>query len=432
MSRVQIEKDFAQLYIGQNQKLLVESYYRKKKKTMLLFIAVAAGLLLVLIFQALQKRRLEEGRLIERNAYGQGSREVKLEVELEEGGWQPVTITLEERQYSQEEIEKSFDEAEKILPDIILGENTSVDEIRDDLYLPSELEGCPLHLSWKSSNPDLLDSRGKLHEKKLSEQNELIMLTVKMEYGEWQREHSFYVRIMEKKKITELSVLEKLSDNIQRTEAAKREVQVLELPVELENNNLRWRYPLDKSIFIFFALIPILLFIIWQEQDKEIHKKAEERKKLLQSGYPEFVTKLILFLEAGMTVKGAFFRITEDYQRKREKGKENNYLYEELQYICQRMKNGMSEKDAYEMLGIRCELPLYRKLSTLLIQNLQKGAAGMLDTLRQEGWKANEERKNQVKRKGEEAGTKLLFPMMVMLGIVMLLIIVPACFSFQM
>ena len=189
---------------------------------------------------------------------------------------------------------------------------------------------------------------------------------------------------------------------------------------------------MDKSIFIFFALIPILLFIIWQEQDKEIHKKAEERKKLLQSGYPEFVTKLILFLEAGMTVKGAFFRITEDYQRKREKGKENNYLYEELQYICQRMKNGMSEKDAYEMLGIRCELPLYRKLSTLLIQNLQKGAAGMLDTLRQEGWKANEERKNQVKRKGEEAGTKLLFPMMVMLGIVMLLIIVPACFSFQM
>ena len=86
---------------------------------------------------------------------------------------------------------------------------------------------------------------------------------------------------------------------------------------------------------------------------------------------------------------------------------------------------------AYELLGSRCGLPLYRKLSTLLIQNVQKGAAGMLDTLRQESWKVNEERKNQIKRKGEEAGTKLLFPMMLMLGMVMILVIVPACFAFQ-
>ena len=55
----------------------------------------------------------------------------------------------------------------------------------------------------------------------------------------------------------------------------------------------------------------------------------------------------------------------------------------------------------------------------------------MLDTLRQESWKVNEERKNQIKRKGEEAGTKLLFPMMLMLGMVMILVIVPACFAFQ-
>lgn len=35
------------------------------------------------------------------------------------------------------------------------------------------------------------------------------------------------------------------------------------------------------------------------------------------------------------------------------------------------------------------------------------------------------------KRYGEEAGTKLLFPMMLMLGIVMVILLVPAVLAFQ-
>ena len=42
-----------------------------------------------------------------------------------------------------------------------------------------------------------------------------------------------------------------------------------------------------------------------------------------------------------------------------------------------------------------------------------------------------EERKELAKRIGEEAGTKLLFPMMLMLLIVIVIVIVPAFLSFQ-
>ena len=41
-----------------------------------------------------------------------------------------------------------------------------------------------------------------------------------------------------------------------------------------------------------------------------------------------------------------------------------------------------------------------------------------------------EQRKNLAKRLGEEAGTKLLLPMMLMLSIIMVLIIVPALVKF--
>ena len=43
-----------------------------------------------------------------------------------------------------------------------------------------------------------------------------------------------------------------------------------------------------------------------------------------------------------------------------------------------------------------------------------------------------EEQKRNLQKKGEEMGTKLLFPMIMMLGIVMVFIMVPALYSFQM
>ena len=51
--------------------------------------------------------------------------------------------------------------------------------------------------------------------------------------------------------------------------------------------------------------------------------------------------------------------------------------------------------------------------------------------LEQESEDAFEERKNMAKKYAEEAGTKLLFPMILMLGIVIVIIMVPAILSFQ-
>lgn len=55
----------------------------------------------------------------------------------------------------------------------------------------------------------------------------------------------------------------------------------------------------------------------------------------------------------------------------------------------------------------------------------------MAALLEQEAEEAFEERKNSAKKLGEEAGTKLLFPMLLMLGIVIAIIMVPALLSFQ-
>ena len=95
------------------------------------------------------------------------------------------------------------------------------------------------------------------------------------------------------------------------------------------------------------------------------------------------------------------------------------------------MENGVYEEKAYENLGQRLRLPVYVKLGGLLSQNVRKGSKDLLLVLNQEAKNAFEERKSQARRYGEEAGTKLLLPMVMMLSVVMILIIIPAFLSYQ-
>ena len=73
----------------------------------------------------------------------------------------------------------------------------------------------------------------------------------------------------------------------------------------------------------------------------------------------------------------------------------------------------------------------YMRLGALLSQNLRKGTRGLTQMLRMEAIQAFEERKARAKRLGEEAGTKLLAPMFLMLAVVLVIVIVPAFLSIQ-
>ena len=60
-----------------------------------------------------------------------------------------------------------------------------------------------------------------------------------------------------------------------------------------------------------------------------------------------------------------------------------------------------------------------------MIQNLQKGSAEVADFLRDMSKEAWEEKKNFVKRKGETASAKLVFPIGLIFVGVLIIIIVP-------
>lgn len=72
-----------------------------------------------------------------------------------------------------------------------------------------------------------------------------------------------------------------------------------------------------------------------------------------------------------------------------------------------------------------------RRFGTLLSQNLRKGSKGLSELLKRETGEMFEERKKQARKLGEEAGTKLMIPLFMMLAVVFIIVIVPAFFTIQ-
>ena len=147
--------------------------------------------------------------------------------------------------------------------------------------------------------------------------------------------------------------------------------------------------------------------------------------------YPQIINKFNLYIRAGMTIRRAWFCIAQDYEKKRGQNHRGikRKAYEEMVNTMNQIRGGIPEGEAYENYGTRCSVSIYRKFGTLLSQNLRKGSKGLTELLGREAEEAFEERKNLAKKLGEEAGTKLVIPLFLMLIIVFAIVIVPAFFS---
>lgn len=424
VNKEQIIKEFSQLYIGQNPGQLAEQYFQRKRKEMLLIIASAVFIVIVCGIGAVLNSKVENN-IINRKEGKSTKEEIRLQMKTEGENWQDIILELYPKEYSEEELDRMFLEVCEKLPVLICMENENLQSICSDLNLVQEISGYPFFIRWESSENSVIDEEGKLSwEEEVADEE--VELTAIFTYNDWEKVYTIPVRIQMKR---EKNLVSSLKEDLQQQEEETRKEAFFCLPTLFMENSLEWRYSLDNTYLALGLLFVFLIPLISYLKDREIYNQSGKRKHQLQESFPDFISRLILLMEAGLNIQGAFFRIGEDYLKKRE-GKQD-YLYEEIIYICRQMKNGLTEKEGYELLGKRCGLSCYKKLSGLLIQQLHKGGNGILESLKEEATKAGDEQKRNIQKKGEEMGTKLLFPMILMLAIVMIFIMVPALFSFQ-
>ncbi len=358
---------------------------------------------------------------INRNAYGDGSRNVSLVADDGEGIYH-IPITVSEKYYSQEELTQMSDEVIKILEQEILGKNQSFDRIEYNMCLPESVKGYPFIVEWRTDNT-YMDSDGRLIQDKLTAPV-LMELTAVLSCEDYQIEQDMTVRICSKAIPPDIS--ERLAKQVSALEEDTREQQNMTLPSEIENQNIHWSYKRNYRGLLFLAVTPVFACLIYYCKDRDLHKQVVDREEQMCMDYPEIVSSLALLIGAGMTVPNAWNKIARDYKQRCERGSGKRYAYEEMLLTIYEMESGVVQAKAYERFGRRCRIPSYNKLSTMLSQNIKKGAANLPLLLKEEAAEAFEERKHTARRLGEKAGTKLLMPMMMFLGITMLIIMVPA------
>lgn len=221
-------------------------------------------------------------------------------------------------------------------------------------------------------------------------------------------------------------ILSEIREEVESAVRAQRGSERIELPEMVSGKEVEYVNPVqqrDFSVYYLSLVILILLPFLWKRQREE---KLREREEQLVLDYPELVNKIMLLLSAGLTVRGCFERIYEEYKKRIEEGGERRYVYEEICFSYQEMRNGVSEAEAVEAFGRRCRQISYLRFSSVMNQNMRKGSEGLTEMLEIEAAEAFEKRKETVKIMGETVGTKLLLPMMLMLVVVMAIIIVPA------
>lgn len=368
-------------------------------------------------------------KILQRNPQGQGDSSAQLRASIGENE-EEFSVTVSEQEYTEEELDAVFQEASEDLEKLILGENESLDEVRDDLELISEIPETGISVSWEIDNYEVMDLQGNLISENLTDDGTLVKLSASLLYGERQAVHEFYAKVYP----TMISRAERQMSDLKEEIARADEETVAEdhlvLPDQINGERVEWSYTADTRAFAILILGAGTAAMICISKDQSGKEEEKRSIRQMKTDYPQIINKFNLYIGAGMTIRRAWSCIADDYEKKRERyGK--RVAYEEMIYTLHEIQGGAPEGECYEKYGNRCGISRYRKFGTMLSQNLRKGSRGITDLLEREAEEAFEDRKNMAKKLGEEAGTKLMIPMFIMLAVVFVIVTVPAFFSIQ-
>lgn len=423
---------------------LLLMYRKKQYRRYIVVMLIGSALALCMRLKGLLGTENDPLFEIMRQESAGGEKVIELEAEGLRGK-ESLRFKVGAQAYTSAELEALEQELWNRLQQDIRGENASLEHVTENLLLPESVEGYPFLLVWSSSEPQLIAQDGKLAEE-IPEEGVLTELHLRVSEPEsaFEKEHIFYIKVFPSD--TSEAYWKRLEKHLKATEESSRRQGSYRLPESFEGEDIRfYKKSEDKSSMIFLLSI-VGAAALAAAQKKEREKKAKERLMELEREYPQLAVRMAMLTDTGLTISGAFKRIAADYERKREQNVQNAQkmkkvkkvqkeklllpLYEEMLVACREMESGIAETAAYQNMGKRCQTAGVLRLMALLVQYTKSGAAGLKQALREEANEALKERKEYARRKGEEAGTKLLAPMMLMLVLVMVVIMIPAFTSF--
>lgn len=169
----------------------------------------------------------------------------------------------------------------------------------------------------------------------------------------------------------------------------------------------------EKGIVFLLILFAFLSAYYFGAEPKH---KIEKRSEEMLADFPEVVSNLALLTNAGLVLREAWEEVANSGDRK---------IYQEMKRVTEDMNNGISEADALYQFGLRCVIPEIKKFSSTIIQGILKGNKELANALQEQSKEVWADKKQNVRRQGEKAASKLLIPIFIMFAGILVMIVVP-------
>lgn len=172
-------------------------------------------------------------------------------------------------------------------------------------------------------------------------------------------------------------------------------------------------FPSDMLPFVLCITV-LAMMAAWNLTISKMKEAVQTRREECEYEFPTMVSKLALLLGSGMVLRQAWYTVA--------RGKEGP-LYDLMKRSCDEMDNGMPEVEAIHKFGVLSDSNEIKKFTSAMIQGMEKGSgelAGFFLGQTSELWA---HKRQLALQKGEVAAGKLIIPLGIMFGGIILIII---------
>ena len=367
--------------------------------------------------------------MIERPDHGNGSETIHAILELKNGKTavlKKVELKIKEKQLTSDEKRIILENYIKDLPKLILGENKKLNSVSQALNLPTYCKSDDITIRWTSSDPEALNEKGIVDVFQIQGQKKVNLLA-QLDLDGIKIEKTFNIVLVNtendnyRKELMDYqadSLVKKISENNLDTS--------IQLPDSFSNNTeLKWRKGKSVSYKQILTLFVILLLITCNMKYKKIEREIKKQKESIEREFPDFISKFILLLNAGLVANTAFKKTVYDYERFNVKSNKNS-LYEAFSMIDKNINNSNASLiKELQRFAARSGIKEIMRFTSIVSDNFDKGST-LADKLEREGEMIWHKQKKKAEELGRLADTKLVLPLMILLLVLIIVTITPA------
>lgn len=398
-------------------------FRKTDKKILAAFIIVELFALAI----GVKENLLEDGfdRTLARPEAGGEIKSYDLDLVLD-GKRENISVAVSPISRDKKEIQDLIESAKSEIDESFWGSNNSPDRVCNDLYPHARYSNGTVSAKWEFDNYSVMDGGGRINLGAVNEET-VINATCTLSCEDVSEIYQFAFIVPVPDTSTKAGFDYLLNKKLKEADLKNKEDTMVKLPTNIGDTKLLWAKPKSYTglYLAIFGVTVVFALTFAQKEDEKKQKDILQKEK--ERDYPDIISMLSLYVGAGISVKGAFVRIAENYTNGiKIRGAPKRAGFEGVCMLCRDMGDGKGELDAYRDFGKRMAQKDYRKLSIILTQNLRKGSSHLVDQLEKEEHRAFELRKMRAKILGEEASTKLLIPMLALLMVVLVVLIFPA------